>query len=941
MARISWNEIESRAEVFVDRWQGEIYERGESQSFWTEFLDIYGIDRRRQGAFFEYAIKKRNNKQGFIDLFWPGKLLAEQKSGGKDLGKAGDQALDYLPTMPDHDLPRMIVTSDFGHLDVLELATQKRARFPLADLPKRVELFGFLIEDSSQTVTEEDPVNRDAAEGMARLHNQLRDSRYTGHDLELLLVRIMFCLFADDARIFERGTFERYIKNRTSIDGSDLGSRLNELFQVLDTPEDQRQTTLDQDLQAFPYINGGLFAGTIRTPACSSAMRRELLGVMKLDWSTVSPAIFGAMFQGVMDETERRNLGAHYTSERNILRVIKPLFLDSLYDEYARVRTSPTQLRRFHQKLATINVLDPACGCGNFLVITYRELRRLEHKVIKDLHPNQLSVDVTLQIGVNVDQMHGIEIEEFPSRIAQTALWLTDHQMNLEASRLFGQTYTRLPLTTSANIRNTNALTTDWEDVVPAARVTYVLGNPPFLGHHLQSATQKREQMEVMRMIQAAGVLDFVANWYVKALQYVGSHRIEIAFVSTNSITQGEQASILWEQLLYMGARINFAHRTFKWINEAKGIAAVYCVVIGFAKFDRPTKRLFDYASVRGEPIESTAKNINPYLVNADDVLIMNRSNPISHVPRIMYGNKPTDGGYFLLTDDEYQEIVRREPQAATVIKPFISAREFLNNIPRWVIWLPGVSPATLRQMPLVLERVEAVRKFRAESKAATTRSYPYHTLFRQVTQPLTDHVVIPAHSSEGRDYIPMGFFSKEDIVGNSCFAVEDASLFHFAVLTSVMHMAWVRAVCGRLKSDYRYSKDIVYNNFPWPDTTDKQRDQTGRLGQAILDARARYPDSTLADLYDPLTMPPDLRKAHDAVDRAVDRLYAPPKDLHRRYGPTRRPVYPLPAVDGGLASHTGTKGYASRYAQRYQGDTAGDTIRGGPCRAVASASRH
>ena len=876
MPRISWNEIETRAVQFAARWQGETYERGESQTFWGDFLTIFDIDRRRQGAYFEYAIKKLNGKQGFIDLFWPGMLLAEQKSAGRDLTKASVQALDYIATMPDHDLPRFIVTSDFASFELLELATGKRGSFPLERLPERVRSFAFLFGDTGQTPAEENPVNREAAEGMARLHNQLRDSRYAGHDLELLLVRIMFCLFADDAFIFERGAFERYIRTRTSSDGSDLGSRLNELFEVLDTPEDQRQTTLDQDLQAFPYINGGLFAGHLRTPACTSAMRRDLLAVMRLNWRDVSPAIFGAMFQGVMGEAERRNLGAHYTSERNILRVIKPLFLDELYADYAIARKSRLRLERFHDRLAQINVLDPACGCGNFLVITYRELRRLEHKVIQDLVGDQLSVDVTLQIRVNVDQLHGIEIEEFPSRIAQTALWLTDHQMNLKASALFGQHFVRLPLKTSANVRNANALTTDWEEVVPAERLNYILGNPPFLGHHLQSPTQKREQMAVLKTIQAAGVLDFVANWYYKALEYIGQRRIQVAFVSTNSITQGEQASILWEQLLHMGARINFAHRTFKWSNEATGNAAVYCVVIGFAKWDRTNKRIFDYPNIRGEPIEIPARNINPYLVDADDVVITNRSQPLTSAPRMMYGSKPTDGGHFLMNDDQYRELIRREPQAISVIRPFISAREFLNNIPRWVIWLPGVSPSALRQMPLVLSQVEAVRQFRSESKAATTRNYPYHSLFRQVTQPLSDHVVIPAHSSETRDYIPIGFFTKDDIVGNSCFAVKDASLYHFAVLTSAMHMAWVRAVCGRLESRYRYSKDIVYNNFPWPNATERQRETIGALGQGILDARARYPDSTLADLYDPLTMPPDLRWAHEAVDRAIDRLYAP-----------------------------------------------------------------
>ncbi len=878
MPRISWNEIETRALVFAAKWQGETYERGESQTFWGDFLTIFDIDRRRQGAYFEYAIKKLNGKQGFIDLFWPGMLLAEQKSAGRDLTKASVQALDYIATMPDHDLPRFIVTSDFATFELLELATGKRGSFPLERLPERVRSFEFLFGETGQTPAEENPVNREAAEGMARLHNQLRDSRYGGHDLELLLVRLMFCLFADDAFIFERGAFERYIRARTSGDGSDLGSRLNELFEVLDTPEDQRQTTLDHDLQSFPYINGGLFAGRLRTPACTSAMRRELLAVMRLDWAQVSPAIFGAMFQGVMDEAQRRNLGAHYTSERNILRVIKPLFLDDLYAEYATARKSRSRLERFHDKLAAINVLDPACGCGNFLVITYRELRRLEHKVIQDLVGDQLSVDVTLQIRVNVDQMHGIEIEEFPSRIGQTALWLTDHQLNREASALFGQTFTRLPLTTSANIVHANALTTDWRHVVSPNTLTYILGNPPFVGQTWQTETQKAEVKAAFPDIPRTGALDFVTAWYAKSVQMMQSNpAIQTALVSTSSITQGEQVGILWADLLGKGTKINFAHRTFRWSNEAKGIAAVHCVIVGFGITGRAEKHLFIYPSIAGEPIDIQARQINPYLIDAPDVLVRNRSVSLRLVPQMLWGNKPTDGGHLILSPSERFDALRREPELEPYIRRYIGGGDFLNNLERYCLWLVDAPPQLLRQSEFLTGRLEAVRSFRLDSKAATTRAYAVHpTLFRQIAQPNQSYLAVPEVSSETRDYIPMAFFENAVICSNTVQFVPGASLYHFAVLTSAMHMAWVRAVCGRLKSDYRYSKDIVYNNFPWPDATDKQRETIGQLGQAILDARALFPHSTLADLYDPLTMPPALRKAHESVDRAVDRLYAP-----------------------------------------------------------------
>lgn len=551
MTAISWNLIQDRAVEFVAKWQGETYEKGESQSFWSDFLNIYGIDRKRYGAFFEYAIKKNGGKQGFIDMFWPGKLLAEQKSAGRDLSKANTQAFDYLHNMPDHDLPQAIVVSDFATFQFINLDTREKVEFKLEDLPKNLKLFAFLLGEQSRHLAEENPVNRKAAEAMARLHNELRDNNYTGHDLELLLVRLVFCMFADDAGIFEQHSLEDYIYNRTAIDGSDLGPRLVKLFEVLNTPPEKRQTTLDKDLANFVYVNGGLFAESIRIPDFTHKMRDELLAAMKLDWSKVSPAIFGSMFQGVMDEKERRNLGAHYTSEKNILRVIKPLFLDDLYEEFARVRTSKKKLAEFHDKLASLKFLDPACGCGNFLVITYRELRRLEHKVLEGIYGKQtLLTDVTDSIKVNVDQMYGIEIEEFPSLIAQTALWLTDHQMNVEASRQFGHHFARLPLVNSATIANKNALTFDWAELVEPSQLNYILGNPPFNGSRTMSREQKADLLSVVGGIKEAGFLDFVAGWYFKATDIMLKNlKIKSALVSTNSITQGEQASILWKPL--------------------------------------------------------------------------------------------------------------------------------------------------------------------------------------------------------------------------------------------------------------------------------------------------------------------------------------------------------------------------------------------------------
>lgn len=889
MTNLSWNEIADRATEFASKWQGETYEKGESQSFWSDFLAVFGIDRRRHGAFFEYAIKKGSGSQGFIDMFWPGKLLAEQKSGGKDLSKANIQAYEYLETMPDHDLPEAIVVSDFTSFHFIHLETNEKVEFSLTDLPKHIKLFAFLLGQTSKNIAEQDPVNRKAAESMAKLHNQLRDDNYTGHDLEVLLVRLVFCMFADDAGIFDRHVLHDYLQQRTSSDGSDLGPRLAQVFQTLRTPANERQSSLDEAIASLPYVNGGLFEQPIRTPYFNSTMRSELLAAMQLDWSKVSPAIFGSMFQGIMDEKQRRNLGAHYTSEVNILRVIKPLFLDDLYTEYAKaLRAGPRkkfdELRKLQDKLASLKFLDPACGSGNFLVITYRELRKLEHKIVASLAKNADQQDMFASAGegvgslkVNVNQMYGIEIEEFPSLVAQVALWLTDHQMNMEYSAESGKTFKRIPLTASATIVHANALTTDWAEVVKPSELNYILGNPPFLGQTYQSKEQKQEVAQVLTGIKKTGVLDFVSAWYGKSTDYMKLNpKIQTALVSTNSITQGEQVSALWKYLLEQGVKINFAHQTFRWTNDAKGNAAVHCVIVGFALFDKSEKHIFEYASIKGEPNELIAKNINPYLIDAPNVIIESRTKAISESPEVVWGNKPVDGGNLILSEEEKDELIAHEPLAGKYIKPLIAAREYLNNEKRYCLWLVEANPSDLRQMPGVMKRVESVKQMRLASvKLPTQQAAQYPTLFMENRQPSGNYILIPSTTSENRAYIPMGFFTKDDIANNSSHMVIDATLYHFAILTSRIHMAWMRAVAGRLESRYRYSKDIVYNNFIWPETADAQKAEIETLAQAILDARAEFPNSSLADLYDPLTMPPSLAKAHTALDRAVDRLYS------------------------------------------------------------------
>ena len=879
---VSWNEIRDRSVTFVREWKDESSEHAEAKSFWDAFFQVFGVDRRRIAAF-EKHVKKANGKDGFIDLFWPGMLLAEHKSLGKNLDSAYDQATDYFPGLSDKELPRFIIVSDFARFRLRNLDTGDSFEFPLIDLPKILSLFGFIAGYETRKYKEQDPVNAKAARKLAKLHDALKDVGYEGHELEVYLVRILFCLFADDTGIFmPRSAFEDFIRLRTSEDGSDLAPRLNQIFQTLNTPPEKRLKNLDDQIAAFPYINGRLFEEYLPQASFDRSMREILLTCCELDWGGISPAIFGSLFQGIMDADMRRNLGAHYTSEKNIKKVIGPLFMDDLWAEFGRIKSQKTKLSAFHDKLGRLNFFDPACGCGNFLVISYRELRLLELEVIKRLHGSdqqQLSMDAVDQyVKVDVDQFHGIEIEEWPAQIARVAMWLIDHQMNLLVGETFGQALVRIPLVKSANVVHANALTLDWSSVVTLDKCNYIFGNPPFLGHHLQAEDQKAEMTACYRHTPRPGVMDFVTAWYCKAADYIKETEISVAFVSTNSITQGEQVGILWRELMQRAPlKIHFAHRTFKWRNEAQGVAAVYCVIIGFSAQPNLPCRLFDYETVGGEPHEIPAKKINAYLVDAPWVLLENRRNNPFGMPEMKYGSKPTDHGSFFFTDKEKEDFLAAEPGAAPFIKPFVGAHEYLNSVPRWTLWLVDADPSQIKKLPAVLERVKAVDAFRKASKAKSTREYPYPMLYRQVTQPLYDYVLIPRHSSENRRHIPLGFFSKDVIIGDSCFALPSASLFHYGVIQSAMHMAWVRTTCGRIKSDYRYSKDIVYNNYPWPvEATDKHKDAIAAAAQGVLDARLQFKDSTLADLYDPLSMPPVLVKAHHALDRAVDVAYVP-----------------------------------------------------------------
>ncbi len=903
---LSWNEIRNRAHEFSKRWEDETSEDAEAKPFWTEFFNVFGIDRKRVASF-EEPVKKLGDKQGYIDLFWKGVLLVEHKSRGKNLDKAYTQALDYFPGIKERDLPKYVLVSDFAHFRLYDLEEDIETEFKLADLHKRIKHFAFIAGYRTQTIAPQNPVNIKAAERMGRLHDALKAGGYIGHPLEVLLVRLLFCLFAEDTGIFQPASaFRMWIEERTAADGSNLGSQLAQLFQVLNTPETKRSRNLDEQIAAFPYVNGKLFEEMLPIADFDAAMREALLDCCALDWSSISPAIFGALFQSIMDAKARRNIGAHYTSEENILKLIQPLFLDDLHAEFKKVKSNKNKLFEFHKKLRTLTFFDPACGCGNFLVIAYRELRRLELDVLRAVHagPGSRFLDIHQEISVDVDQFFGIEIEEFPAQIAQVALWLMDHQMNVRVSEEFGMYFARIPLKTSPHIVNGNALTLDWNDVLPAERANYVFGNPPFVGAKFMDDAQREETRQVFAGINGGGLLDLVAAWYVKATRYLyvgasparDSHagraptRTAVAFVSTNSITQGEQVGVLWSWLLAQGIRIHFAHRTFQWSNEARGMAAVHCVIIGFGAFEAENKTIYEYEDIRGEPHAIKAANINPYLVDAPDVLLVNRQHPICAVPEIGIGNKPIDGGNYLFTPEERDEFLQREPQAAKWFRRWIGADEFLNGYERWCLWLGDCPPNKLRHMPEAMKRVEAVRELRLASKSAPTQKLAATpTRFHVENIPDAPYLVIPEVSSERRAFIPIGFEQPDTLSSNLVKILPHATLYHFGVLSSTMHNAWMRTVCGRLESRYRYSAGIVYNNYPWPDAPSPQplspRVGRGRsaaegegkieaAAQTVLDARAQFPQSSLADLYDPLTMPPALVKAHQALDRAVDACY-------------------------------------------------------------------
>jgi len=909
MIRLSWNEIRDRALKFSNDWADETNEHAEAKTFWDEFFSVFGLQRRNVASF-EEPVKNIKGKYGFIDLFWPGNLLVEHKSKGKDLSKAASQAFKYIQDLETEnrfdEIPRFIVISDFSKFVIYDLDTvrfkDERTKedasvsessgmygiqeFPLSELHKNVRAFSFLNGEKPVIRNPEDPANIKAAEIMGKLHTELDKGGFKGHDLERFLVRVLFCLFSEDSMVFEPNQFAVYLQNHTRPDGSDLGPQLNRLFDVLNTPVESRQHSLDEDLAAFPYINGDLFKERLAFPDFNKNMRDALMRCTRFNWGLISPAVFGSMFQSIMEDEDRRGLGAHYTSEKDILKIIHSLFLNDLWAEFNFIKADKTaksvdRLKNFQGKLATLKFLDPACGCGNFLVITYREIRLLELEVLKSIYGTQTEMSlgqINTLSKVDVNQMFGMEIAECPARIAEVALWLMDHQMNQEISNAFHQHFLRIPLKRSPHIICANALRINWNEIIDHKECSYILGNPPFIGKKLRNDEQQADMDWVFGNAKGIGVLDYVCCWYRKAAEYIQNTKIGVGFVSTNSITQGEQPGTLWHALFEkFHVKIWFGYRTFPWESEARGKAHVHVVIIGFGAFDKETKYIFELSDDEKSFIKTEVRNISPYISEGPDKALTERDSPISpNIPEMNFGNMPNDGGNFLLNDDEKNALEKQSSRIRPVIKRFLSSKEYLHSISRWCIWLKDVSPKIISEIPEIRERVERVKDVRSKSdRKATKKLAAYPSLFGEIRQPDEPFVLIPRHCSENRLYIPMSYFTPDNIVADSCLFLPKASCYHFGVLTSGMHMSWIKQVCGRIKSDFRYSIQLVYNNFPWPDSpTDKQIQRVESAVINVLEVREKHQDLCFADLYDLTLIPPDLTKAHMDLDRAVEKCY-------------------------------------------------------------------
>ena len=881
------------AKAFYEYWKDRGDEKSDSQSFWLALVrDVLGVAEPEKFILFEERVKLDHTS--FIDGHIPSThVLIEQKKKGLNLRspiRQSDgtllnpfqQAQRYSAALPYSQRPRWIITCNFEEFLIydMEKPTGEPESILLKDLAKEYYRLQFLVEEKSELLHREEQISIQAGELVGKLYDAILkqyirpDDKASLHSLNILCVRLVFCFYAEDSGIFgEHLKFHHYIK---SFAPKDVRRALIELFRVLDTKTEERDPYMDEVLASFPYVNGGLFADeNIEIPNFTQEIVDLLLHKASedFDWSQISPTIFGAVFESTLNPETRRSGGMHYTSIENIHKVIDPLFLDELREEFDAIKALKVPKIRndkaeaFREKLAGLTFFDPACGSGNFLTETYISLRRLENEALELVTGGQMLLDFGDVIKVSIGQFYGIEINDFAVTVAKTALWIAESQMMKETEEIMNINLDFLPLKSYANIVEGNALRTDWETVVPKTRLDYIMGNPPFVGNNNLNAEQRRD---LLPYFPNNKTMDYVAAWYVIATRLIVGTKIRCAFVSTNSITQGEQVALLWKPLFdEFGIHIDFAHRTFRWDSEASIKAHVHCVIVGFSIAHNSRAKII-YSSERPQIVD----NINAYLLNGDDVFVMSRTKPLCDVSEIRKGNQPTDGGNLIIEADEIENFLQNEPLAKPYIKKLIGAKEYINNLDRYCLWLVGVKPEEIRKMPSVMERVKKVREMRlASPDKGTQRLADYPTLFRETNNPKT-FVVVPSVSSENRKYIPMGFLDENTIPTNLVLIIPDASLYHFGVLTSNVHMAWTRAVCGRLKSDYRYSKDIVYNNFPWCTPTEEQKKKIEETAQAILDARALYPNSSLADLYDEVAMPPELRKAHQANDKAVMQAY-------------------------------------------------------------------
>lgn len=898
-------------QVVHDYKDAEGYERGQSQNFWTQVFNAYGVSGQTQTKAFEHRLKDKSN-QKYVDAFIPKLVIIEQKSRGKDLNDAYTQVSEYYDRINAKDKPRYIILCNFDEIwlyDINNPLDIKKHQCPLSDLPKNAEWFEFLSPESQQSneIIEENPINRQATEKLAKLHQAFIEDGVDPDELALFLTRLIFCFFADDTAIFgKKHVLHSLLENHAATDGSNLQQILTTLFNTLNT--EHRSSRLPEHYAQFAYINGGLFEENINIPYFDERLYNLVMECSALDWTEISPAIFGSMFQSVLDASEgdstedkRREFGAHYTSEKNILKVINSLFLQELRDEFSKCTNNTPRAVQLYEKLPTLKFFDPACGCGNFLIIAYRELRLLENQLIAKIFGDQKGLlDISSMCNVTVDQFYGIEIEPHAAHIARVAMWITDHQLNMATAERFGTTRPTTPIVYSPHIIEGNALQIDWEEVLPANDCDFVMGNPPFIGKSNQSSEQKSDMQNIASHIKGYKSLDYVAGWYIQAMQYMQSvtakkHSVATAFVSTNSIVQGEQVAILWKHLLEIcGGYINFAHHTFKWSNEGKGVAAVHCVIIGFSLVEREEKTIFSYDNISEEPQPNKAKTINGYLIDAPLIFFDKTNIQCSKELPMDLGSIPRDGGNLLLSNDEYKLLIEKEPLAKKYLRPFIGSQEFLNNIKRWCLWFDGVDILELNKdllkMPLVKERVEGVKAMRLNStRKATYKQASHPHLFSEIRQPSSgNYLLIPSVSSETRRLVPVGFLDSNTVCSNLVFSLIDANLYHFGVLSSCMHNAFMRLTAGRLESRYRYSNTIVYNNFLYPfmadDNSDKEqkaRESIAKAAQGVLDARKHYQDGsddapTLAQLYNTYLIDPYplLTKAHKALDKAVDSAY-------------------------------------------------------------------